>query len=41
MRVDVARALLLNQLLVVFDEFTNVVDREVARKNQGIIFCYF
>ena len=31
MRVDIARALLLNQQLVVFDEFTSVVDREVAK----------
>ena len=31
MRVDIARALLLNQSLVVFDEFTSVVDREVAK----------
>src|SRR5665647_3683516 len=30
-RVDIARALLLNQPLVVFDEFTSVVDREVAK----------
>ena len=31
MRVDIARALLLDQSLVVFDEFTSVVDREVAK----------
>ena len=31
MRVDIARALCLNQQLVVFDEFTSVVDREVAK----------
>jgi ABC transporter len=31
MRVDIARALLLNQKLVVFDEFTSVVDRDVAK----------
>jgi ABC-type ATPase with predicted acetyltransferase domain len=31
MRVDVARAILLDQPLVVFDEFTSVVDREVAK----------
>ena len=31
MRVDVARALCLPQNLVVFDEFTSVVDREVAK----------
>lgn len=31
MRVDVARALLLDQELIVFDEFTSVVDREVAK----------
>ena len=31
MRVDVARALLLNQKLVVFDEFTSVIDREIAK----------
>jgi len=31
MRVDVARALCLPRELVVFDEFTSVVDREVAK----------
>jgi ABC-type ATPase with predicted acetyltransferase domain len=31
MRVDIARALCLNQQLVVFDEFTSVVDREIAK----------
>jgi ABC-type ATPase with predicted acetyltransferase domain len=31
MRVDVARALCLDQPLVVFDEFTSVVDREIAK----------
>jgi ABC-type polar amino acid transport system ATPase subunit len=31
MRVDIARALCLNQKIVVFDEFTSVVDREVAK----------
>lgn len=31
MRVDIARALLLNQDLIVFDEFTSVVDREIAK----------
>jgi ABC-type ATPase with predicted acetyltransferase domain len=31
MRVDIARALLLDAPLVVFDEFTSVVDREVAK----------
>ena len=31
MRVDIARALCLNQEIVVFDEFTSVVDREVAK----------
>lgn len=31
MRVDIARALLLKQKLVVFDEFTSVVDREIAK----------
>ena len=31
MRVDIARALCLNQELIVFDEFTSVVDREVAK----------
>ncbi len=31
MRVDVARALLLPQNLVVFDEFTSVIDREIAK----------
>ena len=31
MRVDIARALTLEQKLIVFDEFTSVVDREVAQ----------
>ncbi len=31
MRVDLARALLLQQQLIVFDEFTSVVDREIAK----------
>jgi ABC-type lipoprotein export system ATPase subunit len=31
MRVDIARALCLDQPLVVFDEFTSVVDREIAK----------
>jgi ABC-type ATPase with predicted acetyltransferase domain len=31
MRVDIARALCLEQQLVVFDEFTSVVDREIAK----------
>jgi ABC-type glutathione transport system ATPase component len=31
MRVDIARALSLEQLLIVFDEFTSVVDREIAK----------
>jgi ABC-type ATPase with predicted acetyltransferase domain len=31
MRVDIARALRLKQRLVVFDEFTSVVDREIAK----------
>ena len=31
MRVDIARALCLKQDLVVFDEFTSVVDREIAK----------
>ena len=31
MRVDIARALCLNQNLLVFDEFTSVVDREIAK----------
>ncbi|MGA2682950.1 MAG: ABC transporter ATP-binding protein [Candidatus Bathyarchaeia archaeon] len=31
MRVDIARALCLPQQLIVFDEFTSVVDREVAK----------
>lgn len=30
MRVDIARALLLNKNRIVFDEFTSVIDREVA-----------
>ena len=31
MRVDIARALCLNQPQIVFDEFTSVVDREIAK----------
>jgi ABC-type ATPase with predicted acetyltransferase domain len=31
MRVDIARALLLEKDRIVFDEFTSVIDREVAR----------
>jgi ABC-type dipeptide/oligopeptide/nickel transport system ATPase subunit len=31
MRVDIARALCLNQNQIVFDEFTSVVDREIAK----------
>jgi ABC-type ATPase with predicted acetyltransferase domain len=31
MRVDIARALCLQQELIVFDEFTSVVDREIAK----------
>lgn len=31
MRVDIARALCLDRKLVVFDEFTSVVDREIAK----------
>lgn len=31
MRVDIARALCLEQTLAVFDEFTSVVDREIAK----------
>jgi hypothetical protein len=31
MRVDIARALMLEHPLIVFDEFTSVVDREVAQ----------
>lgn len=31
MRVDIARALCLSQELIVFDEFTSVVDREIAK----------
>jgi ABC-type ATPase with predicted acetyltransferase domain len=31
MRVDIARALVLEQPLIVFDEFTSVVDREIAK----------
>lgn len=31
MRVDIARALCLDQQLTVFDEFTSVVDREIAK----------
>ena len=31
MRVDIARALCLDEQLIVFDEFTSVVDREIAK----------
>jgi len=31
MRVDIARALCLDQPIIVFDEFTSVVDREIAK----------
>jgi len=31
MRVDIARALCLKQQLIVFDEFTSVVDRDIAK----------
>jgi ABC-type ATPase with predicted acetyltransferase domain len=31
MRVDIARALCLDEALIVFDEFTSVVDREIAK----------
>ncbi len=31
MRVDISRALCLNKELIVFDEFTSVVDREIAK----------
>jgi ABC-type polar amino acid transport system ATPase subunit len=31
MRIDIARALCLNQNEIVFDEFTSVVDREIAK----------
>jgi len=31
MRVDIARALCLDKQLIVFDEFTSVVDREIAK----------
>jgi len=31
MRVEIARALLLEEPLIVFDEFTSVVDREIAK----------
>jgi len=31
MRVDIARALCLDQNEIVFDEFTSVVDREIAK----------
>jgi ABC-type polar amino acid transport system ATPase subunit len=31
MRVDIARALCINQNRIVFDEFTSVVDREIAK----------
>jgi ABC-type ATPase with predicted acetyltransferase domain len=31
MRVDIARALCLDKSVIVFDEFTSVVDREIAK----------
>ena len=31
MRVDIARALCLDKAVIVFDEFTSVVDREIAK----------
>ena len=31
MRVDIARALCLEKPMIVFDEFTSVVDREIAK----------
>lgn len=31
MRVDIARALCLDKPLIVFDEFTSIVDREIAK----------
>jgi len=31
MRVDIARALLLDEPIIVFDEFTSVIDREIAK----------
>jgi len=31
MRVDIARAILMDKPIIVFDEFTSVVDREVAK----------
>ena len=31
MRVDIARALCLDKPVIVFDEFTSVVDREIAK----------
>jgi ABC-type ATPase with predicted acetyltransferase domain len=31
LKLDIARALCLDQKLVVFDEFTSVVDREIAK----------
>ena len=31
MRVDIARAFVFHRKLIVFDEFTSVVDREVAK----------
>ncbi len=31
MRIDIARALCLDKPLIVFDEFTSVVDREIAK----------
>ena len=37
MRVDIARALCLDKPLIIFDEFTSVVDREITKSQR---LCY-
>ena len=37
MRVDIARALCLDNSVIVFDEFTRVVDREIAKFSTFVI----
>ena len=40
MRVDIARALCLDKQLIVFDEFTSVVDREIAKVSAFAVASY-
>lgn len=37
MRVDLAKALLMNEKIIVFDEFTSVVDRDVAKITSMVV----